>query len=114
MEHEGKALAADETDSHHHRTPGIASVHVRAFITWCAIFPLVALGTAAMGPFTQAWHPVLRTFVLTVVVVPLSVYLVVPRLLLAHSRLSMAARNRSLRRAARRSGRASLQGTPTP
>ncbi|MEY9776525.1 hypothetical protein [Arthrobacter sp. MW3 TE3886] len=113
MEHEGKALAADETDSHHHRTAGIASVHVRAFITWCAIFPLVALGMAAMAPFTQDWHPVLRTFVLTLVVVPLSVYQVVPRLLLAHSRLSNAARNRRLRRAARRSGHASRRSEST-
>ena len=113
MEHEGKALAADETDSHHHRTPGIASVHVRAVITWCAIFPLVALGMAAMGPFTQTWNPVLRTFVLTVGVVPLSVYLVVPRLLLAHSRLSRAAHDRSLRRAARRAGHASRRNTTT-
>ena len=114
MEHEGKALAADETDSHHHRTPGIASVHVRAVITWCAIFPLVALGMAAMGPLTQNWHPVLRTLVLTLVVVPLAVYQIVPRLLLAHSRLSRAAHNRSLRRAARRSGRAPRRKKPTP
>ncbi len=34
MEHEGKALAADETDGHRQRTPGIASVHVRAVLTW--------------------------------------------------------------------------------
>jgi antibiotic biosynthesis monooxygenase (ABM) superfamily enzyme len=102
MEHEGNALAADETDSHHHRNPGIASVHVRAVITWYAIFPLVALGIAAMNPFTQEWHPVLRTFVLTLAVVPLAVYLIVPRLLLAYSRLSNAIHERRLRRAQRR------------
>lgn len=100
MEHEGKALAADETDTNHHRNPGIASVHVRALITWCAIFPLVAVGMTAMGPFTQDWHPVLRALALTLVVVPLAVYLVVPRLLLAQGRLSSAFRDR---RAARRS-----------
>ncbi|WP_200887879.1 hypothetical protein [Rhodococcus opacus] len=111
MEHEGKALAADETDSHHHRTPGIASVHVRAFITWCAIFPLVAFGMAAMGPFTVDWHPVLRMFVLTLVIVPLSVYQVVPRMLLVYSRLIRAAHDRSRRRAARRAGTQSRQST---
>jgi len=33
MEHEGKPLAADETDVHRHRPPGIASIHVRAVLT---------------------------------------------------------------------------------
>lgn len=102
MEHEGKALAADETDSHQQRSPGVASVHVRAVITWCAIFPMVAIGMTAMGPFTQQWHPVLRALVLTLVVVPLAVYLVVPRLLRLQSRLSRAADDRRVRRAASR------------
>ena len=57
------------------------SVHIRAVLTWCAIFPLVAVGMTVMGPLTVEWHPVLRALVLTVIVVPLAVYLVVPRLL---------------------------------
>lgn len=61
--------------------PAVPSVHVRAVVTWVAIFPLVALGMTAMNPFTDTWHPVLRALVLTVVVVPLAVYVVVPRLL---------------------------------
>ena len=61
--------------------PALPSVHVRAVVTWVAIFPLVALGMTAMNPFTDTWHPVLRALVLTVVGVPLAVYLVVPRLL---------------------------------
>lgn len=61
--------------------PPVPSVHVRAVVTWLAIFPLVALGMTAMAPFTDDWHPVLRALVLTIVVVPLAVYLVVPRLL---------------------------------
>ena len=61
--------------------PPVPSVHVRAVITWVAIFPLVALGMTVMGPFTLEWHPVLRALLLTLVVVPLAVYLVVPRLL---------------------------------
>ena len=55
-----------------------------------AIFPLVSIGMLAMAPFTESWHPVLRAFVLTLVVVPLAVYLVVPRLLRAHGRLVVA------------------------
>jgi len=75
------------------------SVHVRAVVTWLAIFPLVSIGMLAMAPLTESWHPVLRAFVLTLVVVPLAVYVVVPRLLHAYVRLSAA-------RAARRAGRA--------
>lgn len=67
--------------------PAMPSVHVRAVITWLAIFPLVAIGMTLMAPFVDAWPPVLRALVLTLVVVPLAVYLVVPRLLALHGRL---------------------------
>jgi antibiotic biosynthesis monooxygenase (ABM) superfamily enzyme len=67
--------------------PAPPSIHVRAIITWLAIFPLVAIGMTAMSPFTAGWHPVLRAFVLTLIVVPLAVYVVVPRLLALHHRL---------------------------
>ncbi|WP_055855091.1 hypothetical protein [Agreia sp. Leaf335] len=60
------------------------SIHVRAVITWIAIFPLVSLGFLAIAPFSGDWHPVLRALVLTLVVVPLAVYLVVPQLMRAH------------------------------
>ncbi|MGX9902298.1 hypothetical protein ACW0JT_25365 [Arthrobacter sp. SA17] len=60
--------------------PHLPSVHVRALITWLAIFPMVAGGMAVLGPFSESWHPVLRAFALTLVVVPLAVYFVVPRL----------------------------------
>ena len=57
------------------------SVHVHAVITWIAIFPLVTLGFFAIAPFAGDWNPILRAFVLTLVVVPLAVYLVVPQLM---------------------------------
>jgi len=59
----------------------VPSVHVRAIATWITIFPLVAIGMTAMGAFTGDWHPILRALVLTLVVVPLAVYLIVPRIL---------------------------------
>ena len=62
-------------------TPVIPSVHVRAVATWVTIFPLVALGMTLMGPISADWHPIVRAFVLTVIIVPLAVYLIVPRLL---------------------------------
>ena len=61
------------------------SVHVRAVITWLAIFPLVAIGMMLIAPISESWHPVLRAFALTLVVVPLAVYVVVPRL---HARVT--------------------------
>lgn len=82
--------------------PHLPSVHVRAAITWIAIFPLVAIGMLAMAPFTEGWHPVLRALVLTLVVVPLAVYLVVPRLFALHGRLR-----------ARRAGRRGASTNPS-
>lgn len=64
------------------------SIHTRAVLTWLAIFPLVALGMTAMAPLTEAWHPVLRALVLTLLVVPLAVYVVVPQLFRAHAAIS--------------------------
>lgn len=69
-------------------TPPIAppSVHVRAMITWTAIFPLVSIGFYAIRPFSAHWSPVLRAFVLSIVVVPLAVYIVVPKLMRAYNK----------------------------
>ena len=71
------------------------SIHVRAVITWLAIFPLVAIGMMAAAPLMENWHPVFRAMGLTMVVVPTAVYLVLPRLFAAHGFL---ARRRSTRR----------------
>lgn len=60
------------------------SIHVRAIITWLAIFPLVAVGMLASAPLTEGWHPVLRALALTLVVVPAAVYVVLPRLFAAY------------------------------
>jgi antibiotic biosynthesis monooxygenase (ABM) superfamily enzyme len=56
------------------------SIHIRAVITWLAIFPLVAIGMTAIAPLSADWHPVLRALVLTLFVVPIAVYWVVPQL----------------------------------
>jgi antibiotic biosynthesis monooxygenase (ABM) superfamily enzyme len=56
-------------------------VHIRAAITWLAIFPLVSLGFVTVIPLMGAAHPILKVFVLTLIVVPLAVYLVVPNLM---------------------------------
>lgn len=68
------------------------SVHARAIITWIAIFPLVTLGFFAIAPFATDWNPVLRAFVLSIVVVPVAVYLVVPQLMRAYGKLRTSRR----------------------
>ena len=74
--------------------PPTPSIHVRAVITWLAIFPLVALGMMGVAPLTEGWHPVLRALVLTLVVVPVAVYLVLPRLFAGHGALLRRRRSR--------------------
>jgi len=49
------------------------SIHVRALITWLAIFPLVTLGFLTVIPLMGTAHPILKVFVLTLIVVPLAV-----------------------------------------
>jgi len=98
MEHEGKPLAADETETNHQRPAGVASVHVRALLTWTVIFPLVAIGMTVMGTFAGEWHPILRALVLTAVVVPLAVYVGVPRLLMFYMKVTGARQARAVRR----------------
>lgn len=68
--------------------PAPPSVHVRAILTWIAIFPLGALGMTLLSPISAGWNDILRALVLTLVVVPLAVYLVVPALLRLRGRLA--------------------------
>jgi len=63
------------------KPPVVPSIHVRAFATWIVIFPLVALGLTFLGPIMGTLHPVLKAFVLTIVIVPLAVYVLVPQIL---------------------------------
>lgn len=63
------------------------SIHVRAFITWLAIFPLVSLGFLTIVPAMGDAHPLLKVLILTLVVVPMAVYLVVPALMKVYGRI---------------------------
>lgn len=81
----------------HPAAPAPPSVHVRAVITWLAIFPLVAIGMMLIAPISESWHPVLRAFVLTLVVVPLAVYVVVPQLMRGYAALRHRPRVRGKR-----------------
>lgn len=72
--------------------PHVPSIHVRAALTWLAIFPLVGLGMFVLEGLAHGWPPLLRAFVLTLVVVPLSVYVVVPALLRLYGAIHRAVR----------------------
>ena len=91
---DGQSLAADEPDHHHHRPAGVASVHTRALVTWVAIYPLAACGMALMASFAPEWPVAMRALVLTLVVVPVTVYLTVPTLLFGVLSLRKRARIR--------------------
>jgi antibiotic biosynthesis monooxygenase (ABM) superfamily enzyme len=57
------------------------SVHRRAVLTWLAVFPAITLVQLVVSPYIGGWPLVTRTFVVTAVAVPLSVYVLVPRLM---------------------------------
>jgi antibiotic biosynthesis monooxygenase (ABM) superfamily enzyme len=54
---------------------------VRAFLTWLAIYPLVLLCFAFVLPLIPEAPIPLKVLVLTLIVIPLAVYLVVPNLM---------------------------------
>ena len=58
--------------------PARPNVHITALIVWLTIFPLVAIVSVLSEPLVTGWHPVLRAFVLTLVVVPIAAYWLMP------------------------------------
>jgi antibiotic biosynthesis monooxygenase (ABM) superfamily enzyme len=71
------------------------SIHARAVITWLAIFPLVSIGFYTVIPLMGAAHPLLKVFVLTLLVVPAAVYLVVPNLMKLYGKLASRGANKN-------------------
>lgn len=57
------------------------SVHVRALLTWLAVFTALAVVQLAIGPYVAGFPVLLRTLVITGIVVPAVVYALVPNLL---------------------------------
>lgn len=70
--------------------PRQPSVHVRALLTWLVIFPEVALVNWVLSPSEPLGAVVLRSLIVTVVVIPPAVYLFVPLLLRGWARLVTA------------------------
>ena len=56
--------------------------------TFCVSDDRGDIAEPVMGLFANGWSPVLRALLLTAVVVPSTVYFIVPKLLLAYGKLS--------------------------
>lgn len=52
--------------------------HKMAFIIWLAIFPLITLTFYLFGDLLMLLPLVLRTFILTIIIVPTVFYIIVP------------------------------------
>jgi antibiotic biosynthesis monooxygenase (ABM) superfamily enzyme len=100
MDNEGKPFEVTETVTLPLRPPQAPSIHVRALLTWLVIFPLVAVGMTVSSPLVEDWHPALRALSLTLIVVPTTVYIGVPWLIRAYTRIIHIRYGRRVRRAA--------------
>ena len=60
--------------------PKPPSIHVRAFLTWLAIYPLVTIAFYTVIPLLGAFPPPIKVLGLTALVIPTAVYLVMPNL----------------------------------
>lgn len=52
----------------------------QAVITWLAVYPALTLTLALVGPFMETWPLPLRTLLVTLMLVPIVVYVLVPLL----------------------------------
>lgn len=59
---------------------GPPTKHQLAFMIWIAVFPTLTVLNLTIGPTLQDANPVLRTFVLATVAVPIVIYGLMPRL----------------------------------
>ena len=87
MEHHGRAFAADEIGVEQVGSERVISVHERAVITWVVIFPMAALGMSITAMLMPGWSTIFRALVLTLLVVPITVYFAVPQLLVVYGRM---------------------------
>ena len=59
---------------------GPPSKHQLALMIWVAVFPTLTLLNLTIGPWLADTGPVLRTFVLATIAVPIVIYGLMPRL----------------------------------
>jgi hypothetical protein len=59
---------------------GPPSKHQLALMIWIAVFPTLTVLNLTIGPWLSGAGPLLRTFVLATVAVPIVIYALMPRL----------------------------------
>lgn len=59
---------------------GPPTKHQLALMIWIAVFPTLTVLNLTIGPFIAAQHPVLRTFILATIAVPIVIYGLMPHL----------------------------------
>jgi antibiotic biosynthesis monooxygenase (ABM) superfamily enzyme len=68
------------TPSSQRAKAGPPTKHQLALMIWLAVFPTLTLLNLALGPWLSTLTPVLRTFVLATIAVPIVIYAVMPQL----------------------------------
>jgi antibiotic biosynthesis monooxygenase (ABM) superfamily enzyme len=59
---------------------GPPTKHQLALMIWVAVFPTLTVINLTIGPLLEDTNPVLRTFVLATIAVPIVIYVLMPRL----------------------------------
>ncbi|WP_248761250.1 hypothetical protein [Pseudarthrobacter sp. SSS035] len=67
--------------------PAPPTKHQLALMIWLAVFPTLTVINLAFGDWLAVLHPVLRTFVLATVAVPIVIYGIMPHLHRLRARL---------------------------
>jgi antibiotic biosynthesis monooxygenase (ABM) superfamily enzyme len=68
------------TPSSRTNVPGPPTKHQLALMIWLAVFPTLTLLNLALGGWLGTLAPVVRTFVLVTVAVPIVIYVLMPQL----------------------------------
>ncbi len=76
------STAPSTAHPHHvdHSPVGPPSKHQLALMIWVAVFPTLTALNLLLGAWLTHLGPILRTFVLATIAVPIVIYLVMPRL----------------------------------
>ena len=75
-------------------TAGAPTKHQLALMIWVAVFPTLTILNLVLGDWLRTLTPVLRTFVLATVAVPIVIYGLMPHLHRIRRRLLTRARDR--------------------
>lgn len=80
MSHHAPNPASDPHTARPAPAVGPPTKHQLALMIWIAVFPTLTVLNLTIGPWLQDSNPVLRTFVLATVAVPIVIYALMPRL----------------------------------